>query len=63
MQQLGATRTAAYSNLTPIAAIAIGWLWLGEPITSIQIVGAAAILGGVFLTRLSSVVVTPLRDV
>ena len=28
----------------------------------VQIVGAAAILGGVFLTRLSSVVVTPLRD-
>ncbi len=63
VQQLGATRTAAYSNLTPIAAIAIGWLWLGEPITSIQAIGAAAILGGVVLTRLSSVVVTPLRDV
>ena len=53
VQQLGATRTAAYSNLTPMAAIAIGWLWMGEPITPVQIVGAAAILGGVFLTRLS----------
>ncbi len=62
VQQLGATRTAAYSNLTPLAAIAIGRLWIGEPITPVQIVGAAAILGGVFLTRLSSVVVTPLRD-
>ena len=62
VQRLGATRTSAYSNLTPIAAIVIGWLWLGEPITSAQSVGAAAILGGVFLTRWSPVVLTPLRD-
>lgn len=63
VQRLGATRTANYSNLTPIAAMAIGWLWLGEPITAAQAVGAVAILGGVFLTRWSPVVVTPLRDV
>ena len=25
---------SAYSNLTPIAAMVIGWLWLGEPITA-----------------------------
>lgn len=63
VQRLGATRTSAYSNLTPIAAIVVGWLWLGEPMTAAQAVGAAAILGGVFLTRLSPVVLTPLRDV
>lgn len=63
VQRLGATRTSAYSNLTPIAAIAVGWAWLGEPMTAAQAVGAAAILGGVFLTRLSPVVLAPLRDV
>jgi drug/metabolite transporter (DMT)-like permease len=63
VQRLGATRTSAYSNLTPIAAIVVGWFWLGEPMTAAQAVGAAAILGGVFLTRLSPVVLTPLRDV
>jgi drug/metabolite transporter (DMT)-like permease len=63
VQRLGATRTAAYSNLTPIAAIVVGWLWLGEPMTPAQAVGAVAILGGVFLTRWSPVVLTPLRDV
>jgi drug/metabolite transporter (DMT)-like permease len=62
VQRLGATRTSAYSNLTPIAAMVIAWLWLGEPITPAQSVGAAAILGGVFLTRWSPVVLTPLRD-
>jgi drug/metabolite transporter (DMT)-like permease len=62
VQRLGATRTANYSNLTPIAAMIIGWLWLGEPITAAQSIGTVAILGGVFLTRWSPVVVTPLRD-
>jgi drug/metabolite transporter (DMT)-like permease len=56
VQQLGATRTSAYSNLTPIVAMIVAWLWLGEPVTLAQAVGAAAILGGVFLTRLSPVV-------
>ena len=37
----------------PIVAMAVAWLWLGEPVTMAQAVGAAAILGGVFLTRLS----------
>jgi drug/metabolite transporter (DMT)-like permease len=60
VQKLGATRTSAYSNLTPIAAMAVAWLWLGETVTPGQAVGAAAILGGVFLTRLSPVVLKPL---
>lgn len=60
VQRLGATRTSAYSNLIPIVAIAVAWVWLGEPVTSAQAVGAAAILAGVFLTRLSPVVLHPL---
>jgi drug/metabolite transporter (DMT)-like permease len=62
VQRLGATRTSNYSNLTPIAAMVVGWLWIGEPITAAQAVGAAAILGGVFLTRLAPVVLTPLDE-
>ena len=61
VQRLGATRTSAYSNLTPIAAMAIAWLWLGETVTLVQGLGAAAILGGVFLTRRSPVVLRPLE--
>ncbi|MEP7115962.1 MAG: DMT family transporter [Acidobacteriota bacterium] len=61
VQQIGATRTSNYSNLIPLVAIAVGWLWLGEPVTMAQSVGAAAILAGVFLTRLSPVVLHPVR--
>ena len=39
--------------------MAVAWAWLGEPVTVAQSVGAAAILAGVFLTRLSPVVLKP----
>lgn len=58
VQRLGATRTSAYSNLTPLAAMAVAWLWLGETVTVPQMLGAAGIFAGVFLTRLSPVVLT-----
>jgi drug/metabolite transporter (DMT)-like permease len=61
VQKLGATRTSAYSNLTPIAAMLVAWLWLGETVTVPQMVGAVAIFGGVFLTRLSHVQLTPIE--
>jgi drug/metabolite transporter (DMT)-like permease len=51
VQRLGSSRTAVYSNLTPIFAMVIAWAWLGEPISRAQIVGAGAILGGVVVTR------------
>jgi drug/metabolite transporter (DMT)-like permease len=58
VQRLGATRTSAYSNLTPLAAMAVAWIWLGETVTLPQMLGAAGIFAGVFLTRLSPVVLT-----
>lgn len=51
VQRLGSSRTAIYSNLTPIFAMIVATLWLGEPIDSPQIIGAVAILSGVLVTR------------
>ena len=59
VQRLGSTRTSAYSNLTPIFAMGVAWLWLGETVSSGQMIGAVAIFAGVFLTRLSPVVLAP----
>jgi drug/metabolite transporter (DMT)-like permease len=53
VQRAGSTRTAAWSNLTPIAAMAIGALWLGEPVAAYQISGAIAIFTGLVITRRS----------
>jgi len=52
IQAIGVARTSLYSNLVPVAAMAVAALWLGEPMTMIKIVGATAVLAGLFLTRL-----------
>jgi len=51
---VGSARTAVYSNLTPVIAMIIGWLWLGEQLGWLKIIGAAVIVGGVFLARMGA---------
>ena len=53
VQRFGSSRTAIYSNLTPIVAMAIAAVWLREPVDATQIAGAATILTGLFVTRLA----------
>jgi drug/metabolite transporter (DMT)-like permease len=48
---LGPTRTAMYSNLQPVFALAVARLVLGETITAWQIAGASSIITGLLLTR------------
>ena len=48
---IGPSRTAIYSNLTPVAAALTAWLFLGERFTPMQFVGAAIILTGLYLVR------------
>ena len=52
VQKIGAPHTAMYSNVVPIIAMAVAVVWLHEPLSAGKILGAAAVLGGVFLTRL-----------
>jgi drug/metabolite transporter (DMT)-like permease len=59
VQRLGAARTSIYSNGVPIVAMAVAALWLGEPLTWNKLVGAAAVLSGVLLTRLGRRVAAP----
>jgi drug/metabolite transporter (DMT)-like permease len=56
VQQLGGARTAVYSNLQPIVALAAGALLLGEQLTIFSLVGAALVVGGVLLVRTKAVV-------
>ena len=49
--RLGSSRTAIYSNLTPVVALAAGALWLGEAVTPLSLIGAAMVIGGVMLVR------------
>jgi drug/metabolite transporter (DMT)-like permease len=49
--RIGPTHTAVYSNLTPVAALVVAYLALGEPVGGLQLIGVLAILGGIYLVR------------
>jgi drug/metabolite transporter (DMT)-like permease len=51
---LGPTRTSMYGNLQPLIAIAVAWLVLNERPTGWQAIGAALIMGGLLLSRMTS---------
>jgi drug/metabolite transporter (DMT)-like permease len=54
VQQIGSARTAVYSNLTPIVAMVVAALSLGEHISLRQIFGAVLILSGIAVTRMNT---------
>ena len=51
VQKIGSSRTAVYSNLTPIVAMVVAAVWLGERIGVSQLFGAALILSGIAVSR------------
>ena len=53
VQRIGNLRTSVYSNLTPLLSILIASAFIGERLTPAVLAGAAAILGGVALTRIA----------
>jgi drug/metabolite transporter (DMT)-like permease len=53
VQRIGSTRTAVYANLTPVAGLAIGMIFLGERLSLLQWIGAVVILTGLILIRVS----------
>lgn len=48
---IGNTRTAAYSNMVPVVALAVAWLWLGEVPSAGELLGSGIIIGGVTLAQ------------
>ena len=58
---LGPTRTSMYGNLQPLIAIAVAWLVLSERPTGWQAVGAALIMGGLLLSRMTTSRPSPVR--
>ncbi|MGI9140511.1 MAG: DMT family transporter [Gemmatimonadaceae bacterium] len=48
---LGPTRTSVYTNIQPVIALAIAWMFLHEVPTLWQTIGATTIISGVLFTR------------
>ena len=53
VRELGTARTSMYSNLIPIVAMLTAVIFLDEPLGIVKIVGAAAVLAGIALTRMA----------
>jgi drug/metabolite transporter (DMT)-like permease len=51
VEKLGNTRTSVYSNIVPVVAVLVAWLWLGEVPTAPQVAGMVVILSGVSLAQ------------
>jgi drug/metabolite transporter (DMT)-like permease len=62
IRQLGSARTSIYSNFVPIVAMLTALVVLHEPIGIRKIAGAAAVLAGVALTRISGTRSRPRLD-
>jgi drug/metabolite transporter (DMT)-like permease len=51
VRELGSTRASVYSNLVPAVALTVAWLWMREPPTVGQVLGAVVIIAGVTITQ------------
>lgn len=50
VQAIGSGRTALYNCVTPLVAMVIAWLALGEVPTPVQFLGVALVIGGVLVS-------------
>ena len=57
VKRLGSARTSVYSNLVPVVAMAVGAIWLHEPLGAARIAGACLVLTGLVLTRVERLAV------
>jgi drug/metabolite transporter (DMT)-like permease len=55
IRHIGSTRTSAYTNFTPVVAVLVAWLTLGETPSLTQTAGASGILAGSVLVRLGKI--------
>jgi drug/metabolite transporter (DMT)-like permease len=63
VRKIGSTRTAIYSNITPVVAMLVAWAALGEAPTTGQIVGAAIIFVGLYLVRRGMFAIAPAESI
>jgi drug/metabolite transporter (DMT)-like permease len=51
LRHVGATRVGIVAMLEPVVAILVAWLWLGESLAPVQLLGAVLTLGGITLAQ------------
>jgi drug/metabolite transporter (DMT)-like permease len=52
IRRIGASHASIVGSVGPVATIFLGFFFLGEPITAVQVAGAALVLAGVVTVSL-----------
>jgi drug/metabolite transporter (DMT)-like permease len=53
LRHVSATRVGIVAMLEPVVAILVAWVWLGETLTQVQLIGATLTLTGIVLAQTS----------
>jgi drug/metabolite transporter (DMT)-like permease len=53
LRHISATRVGIVAMLEPVVAIFVAWIWLGETLTQVQLIGATLTLTGIVLAQTS----------
>jgi drug/metabolite transporter (DMT)-like permease len=53
LRHVSATRVGIVAMLEPVVAIFVAWVWLGEALTQVQLIGATLTLAGIVLAQTS----------
>jgi drug/metabolite transporter (DMT)-like permease len=51
LKHVPATRVGIVAMLEPVTATLVAWIWLGESLAAVQLVGAAVVLAGIGLAQ------------
>jgi drug/metabolite transporter (DMT)-like permease len=63
VRKIGSTRTAIYSNVTPVVALIVAWVGLGETPTFGQLAGAVVIFAGIYLVSHGMIAIASPEDI
>lgn len=62
LRYLEASRSSLTSMLEPVVAASVAWMWLGEEMEPMQIAGGAAVIGGILLLQIESMMRASFRQ-
>jgi drug/metabolite transporter (DMT)-like permease len=51
LRHISATRAGVTGMLEPVVATLVAWIWLGETLSVVQLVGAGVVLAGILLAQ------------